>query len=891
MLSEQVRRSLQNVFASDAIIADPAELVTYEFDAGLDRGSPDGVVFPRSAEELVTLVRWANEYGVSLIARGAGTGLSGGAVAERGGIVVEFSRMNRVIDWDTYGRRARVEPGVTNISVDNLARKSGLYFPPDPSSQRASTIGGNVAENAGGPHCFKYGVTTNYVTGMNIVLADATRVSIGGQAMDFPEYDLGGLLTGSEGTLALYDSVSLRFVRNPPGVKTMMAVFDTLEQSGAAVSAIIAAGLVPATMELLDRNFTRIIEEHAHAGIPTDAGAVLIIEVDGYPASLDPQINEIADLLHQHGTRELRIAKNEEERDRIWYARKSAAGALSRLTPAYYMIDTTVPRSRLAETISESNRICADAGVPVAYAFHAGDGNLHPVLLIMRPGDQELAKRVHDVAREIIALAVRKQGSLTGEHGVGIEKREYMPIMYSPAELSAMLDIKNVFDPHSRFNPGKMFPADLANSSVIAPRAEPATGTPAPHIAQCKSGAEKSTSKIFESLEYVPENVEQAAEMLTEMSAMRRRARIGSTTSEIDRRVSCISTRALAGIKTYAPDDLYITVGAGTLFADLDSFLHRDRKQVSLASPWPGATLGGLVAANANAPLRIRYGSIRDMTLALTVVLADGRTFRAGRPVIKNVAGYDLTKAFIGSHGTLGLIADVTLKLTPLPRVRRTLRVRAPTVEDAIKFAGRLLPLALVASAIILFQHDASYVLAYTAEGLAEDVETELDQVCEELKSVGAPEPSEDNVSSGTEIWASRIKPRRAPTLLLRVGVAPRAMMSFLRDHRLALEATSWVADLANSLLYVSADYDNIESARVGLETFRRTAVQAGGYAVVMDSPAPWRASLDLWGLHPETLDLMRRLKRAWDPTYLFHSEMYRPISDAFGGVKDYPCG
>jgi D-lactate dehydrogenase (cytochrome) len=268
------------------------------------------------------------------------------------------------------------------------------------------------------------------------------------------------------------------------------------------------------------------------------------------------------------------------------------------MTPAYYMIDTTVPRSRLAETIAESNRICASAEVPVAYAFHAGDGNLHPVLLILRPGDRELVERVHRVAREIVGLAVRKQGSLTGEHGVGIEKREYMPMMYSPAELSAMLDVKNVFDPHSRFNPGKIFPSDKVSSSAAA--------TLAPRVAPPNLGKDGAIRITFESREFAPDSVEQSAEVLAALSAAHRRARIGSGQSKEDTDFFQISTRALEGIKTYAPDDLYVTVGAGTRLVDLESFLNRDQKQMPLASPWPRATLGGLVAANVNAPLRIR---------------------------------------------------------------------------------------------------------------------------------------------------------------------------------------------------------------------------------------------------------------------------------------------
>src|SRR5579883_1001991 len=309
MLNSQQRQSLAALLPRGQVFTDRTSLLTYEVDAGLDRGLPDGVL---------------------LIGRGAGTGLSGGAVAERGGLIVEFSHMTRVREVDVQGREAIAEPGLINLHLDERVKTNDLYFPPDPASQRASTIGGNVAENSGGPHCFKYGVTTNYVIGMEVVLADGRIARVGGPAFDYPEYDLCGLITGSEGMLALMTAITVRLVRNPPGVKTMLAVFDSVEQAGRAVSAVIAAGLVPATMEMMDQKIIRIVEAYVHGGLPVNAEAILIVEVDGYPVSLDAQIEEIAAILQAQGGYDLRIARNDEERNQIWFARKSAAGAVAR---------------------------------------------------------------------------------------------------------------------------------------------------------------------------------------------------------------------------------------------------------------------------------------------------------------------------------------------------------------------------------------------------------------------------------------------------------------------------------------------------------------------------------------------------------------------------------
>src|SRR5579884_1987411 len=676
MLQETALHSLKTLLPKGQIFTDRASLLTYEVDAGLDRGLPDGVVFPRTVEEIVRIIRWSSEHRVPLIARGAGTGLSGGAVAERGGIIVEFSHMDHILDVDAYGRSAVVEPALINLRLDERVKAHGLYFPPDPASQRASTIGGNVAENSGGPHCFKYGVTTNYVTGLDVVLADGRSVRVGGRALDYPEYDLCGLITGSEGMLALIASISLRLVRNPPAVKTLLAIFDSVEQAGIAVSAVIAAGLVPATMELMDQQIIRLVEPFAHAGLPLDAGAILIIEVDGYPESLDVQMDEIVHLVQTHGGYGIRVARNEEERAKIWLARKSIAG-----TARHYTVDITVPRSRLAEMLAEVNRICDRLQVHVANLAHAGDGNLHPVLFVPQQMDAEQWKQIYAAGWEMVKYCVSIDGSLTGEHGVGIEKRQHMSLMHTPAELLALWDIKQVFDPEQILNPGKLFPLPTQQG------AEPFAGyaSPAP------VATEDDMPEVGEV--WMPETAAEAARGLAALAKAGKHVHIagnmigsgivevgviggesaafngtmalsGLTKPATTKPVTTfrsdgggydddifLSTDRLRGIRMYAPDDLYITVGAGTLLSEVQNFLAKDRKQVPLASPWPGATVGGLVAANINAPLRMRYGSMRDLVLCATVVLADERIIRLGRPLVKNVAGFDLTKLFVGSHG------------------------------------------------------------------------------------------------------------------------------------------------------------------------------------------------------------------------------------------------
>ncbi len=846
MLQDTLLHSLKSLLPQGQVFTDEATLLTYEVDAGLDKGWPEGVVFPRTAEEVARIVQWAVNHNVPLVARGAGTGLSGGAVADRGGVIVEFARMNRVLEIDTLGRSVVTEPAVINLRLDEQAKTHGLYFPPDPASQRASTIGGNVSENSGGPHCFKYGVTTNYITGLDVVLADGRRVRVGGRALDYPEYDLCGLITGSEGMLALITSISARLLRNPPGVRTMLAIFDSVEQAADAVSAIISAGLIPATMEMMDQKITNMAEPYAHAGLPLDAGAILIIEVDGYPTSLDLQIREIEQILQVQGVREIRIARNEEERYKIWLARKSVAGAITRLTPAYYTVDITVPRSRLREILREVDPICDKYDLRVGHLMHAGDGNLHPMILVPNPRDTELMERVHAAGWEMVKCCVEMGGSLTGEHGVGIEKREYMTLMHNAAELLAMWDIKQAFDPNIILNPGKVFPVPTDSATPFAGY----------------STQDMTTERrTLPDSPFAPTTAEEAAQGLLAFSQVQRRVCISNAVHETTDTI--LNTHGLRGIKKYAPDDLYITVGAGTPLAEIHTFLAEKGKYLPLASPWPDATIGGLVAANINAPLRMRYGAMRDLVLYTTVALADGRVIRTGRPIVKNVAGYDLTKVFIGSHGTLGLLTDITLKFFARPRARHTLRVTTEHLADALNWAKALLPLALTASAILLCKDNNTadtYTIYYTAEGLVEDVQAELSQVRDVLRVVGAPSVQEVEMS-GIDVWTRML----AEGTVVRVGVAAKDLAAYIQENSEVINEGEFLADMSSGCLYAIKTLGDSEATRTWVTALRQPALVQDGYAIIMRHVEDLQ-NVELRGYRPQALEVMKRLKQRWDP-------------------------
>ncbi len=863
----------------DAVVTNPVELLTYETDGSLGVGQPCALVLPRTTEQVVSAVRWARQNNIPIIARGAGTGLSGGALASQGGLVISFARMNQVVELDEVGRSAIIQPGIVHQSFDEFVKTKGLYYPPDPASGRACTLGGNLGENAGGPHCFKYGVTTNYITGVKAVLADGRVIVTGGRAFDYPEYDLTGVLIGSEGTLGVMTEAYARLIRNIPGVKTLMAMFDSVEQAGEAVSAVIARGLVPGTLEMMDRNMIGIVENYVHAGLPTDANALLIIEADGYPEGLDAQMSEIVDVMRECKAREMRLAKTAAERDQIWFARKSAFGAIAQISPAYLIVDGTVPRSKLGATLAAINQICATQNLRVGYVFHAGDGNLHP-LILFDPRDADMVWRVHTAGQRVMELCVQQGGTITGEHGVGSEKVKYMSLMYNAAELQALQDIKDVFDPKHALNPGKIIPAYTLEPQPTKPA--PAEKTCAPTTLEEAADA----LRAWNVLNPAPRvRIRGGGTKLSSREAESASSRDPSTAplrgSAQDALLAMtevtLSTRALRGITAYARNDLYVTVGAGTTLAELQTELARDQVWVPLASPWSESTIGGIVATNFNAPLRMRYGALRDLILAITTVLPDGRIIRAGKPVVKNVAGYDLPKLFVGSYGTLGVMTDVTFKIVPFPRARATMVVPVDDLDRGVKLGMELLRVCLVASSLLLCKGceipgsaasfdsaplRSGYTIVYTVEGVPEDVQAELAQARQVVRAAGLSEIANADLATGTDVWARWINTASQSGTLTRTGVPPKDLPSVLNKIAPALRDARVVVDFAPGLIYA---HD------APVEPMRRAARAVGGYAIVLRALTPQ----DVWGHTPDGFDLMRALKARWDPRGLLNPETF----------------
>jgi glycolate oxidase len=680
-LDPRVAAGLREVVGDRGFLDDPARLLVYESD-GLTqyRVSPAAVVLPATPEELSRVLSLLHEAGVVVVPRGAGTGLSGGALASQGGVIVGTARMNRILEVDPVNRRARVEPGVVNARLTEATLPHGLIYAPDPSSQSACTLGGNVAENSGGPHCLKYGVTSRYVHALRVALPDGRVVRLGGEE-GVGELDLTGLWTGSEGCFGVVVEIEVGLVPAPAGVRTLLALFPTVAEAGTAVTRIMAGGLLPAALEIVDQETIRAVEASVFAaGFPLDAGAALVVEFDGIEAGLSLDAEEARAACESAGATQVRVASDEAERAALWRGRKKAFGAMGRIAPDLLVQDATVPRSRLPQVLDRIARIGKDHDLVVANVFHAGDGNLHPNLLFDRRDPDQVA-RVEAASREIMAACIEAGGTITGEHGVGIDKRAYLPLVCPPEVLRTLGEVRRVFDPAGRMNPGKVLPDGWGPPAPPPPEPWsplPPSGPPAPEAGLTAEGAGRSPAADARSVEADARSVE-AVE-----SPGRTR-----------------DPSLPPGVLEYEPADLVIRVrGEMTLEALLEAT--RPHAQWFPADPpgGRGQTVAQVILQGVDGPLAGGYGRMRDHLLGVLLLSRRGERLPLGGRVVKNVAGFDLVRLVAGSRGRLGAVEEVTLRLFPLPRVDRSWLAPC-TLEEGVALAGAVretgLPVAALA--------------------------------------------------------------------------------------------------------------------------------------------------------------------------------------------------
>ena len=784
-------KNLSSIVGPENVLSQPDELLVYECD-GLPQHKhrPRAVVFPSSTEQTAALMKELARARVPFTPRGAGTGLSGGALALNEGVVIELARLRKILKIDVANRLAIVQPGVVNLQVSRAVAPFGLYYVPDPSSQPTCTIGGNIAEGAGGIHCLKYGTTTDHVLGCRVVLAGGEIVDLGGAGVEVEGYDLLGTFIGSEGTFGIATEATLRLSQSPPAVRTLLAEFGEVNDASHAVSAIIAAGVMPAALEMMDREIIRAVEASIFAaGLPPDAGAALLIELDGIEAGLDSEVAKVTDICMEYGARNCRAARDETERKKLWAARKGAFGAIGRISPDSMIQDAVVPRSRLPEVLSSVYEIANKYDLLVANVFHAGDGNLHPLICFdSRFADQ--ITRVKEAGRELMQVCVSAGGTITGEHGVGLDKRELLPLVFSDADMNAMLRVRAAFDPLGLCNPGKIIPmlrgCGEARAIAIESTASRSDSIDLVSVPTKPTVEAKRTSGPF--------NVESAALRIGDMvgtdHVVINEGTVVTQPASVDEIVELvglashegwtitpagnmtwvrnssatnlvISTCRLNRIIEHEPSDLIAVAESGVSLMAFNQELSQNGQWLPLDPPDNGrATLGGVVATGLGGAQQFAYGRPRGSVIGMKVVLADGSLIKAGGRVVKNVAGYDLCKLFTGSYGTLGVITQLNFKLRPRPIREQTL-VAVGRESDLISHAqgilnSRLFPVGLellssaLAQLIGIALKDNSSVLLVRFAGNEKGVRYQTAQALAEL-SKNQPEIEEHDVG----LWAS----------------------------------------------------------------------------------------------------------------------------------------
>jgi len=633
-LNPKLIGELQAIVGEKSVLFQPADLHLYSYDAALDRATPSAVVLPSTPEQVTQVIRLLAIHKRPFVARGAATSLCGGPVPLKNAVVIGMSRLQNIGRFDKTRREIAVEAGVVNLKLQQALEPMGMFFPPDPGSQKACTIGGNAATNAGGPHCLKYGVTSHYVVGMEIVLPDGTPVHV---RVEDPGYDIVGFFVGSEGTLGVATRFRLKVIPKPVVVRTALVSFNTIEDCIQSVTDIIAAGLNPATLEAMDRTVVEAVEAFIQAGYP-QAEAVLLVEVDGDKVEeLDNQMKSIEEICVRNGSQEFRYAKSEAERVKLWDGRRGAYAAMARLAPNVLVEDGAVPRTKLPQALAEIKKIAEELDLRVALLFHAGDGNLHPQI-IFDERNAEHTKVVKEAGYRMLKACVDLGGTISGEHGIGIDKREAMRWVFTRETLMLFRRLKNIFDPENLCNPDKLIP--------LVSKAPP---LPPPDDIEFKVGQDGSVVPADE------------AEMIRIVSQFaRKKTLFGIGGSESRFRVKenlVIRTSLLNKVLDFDPANLTITVQSG---APLEAVRKSVEAEGRYLWVFGGGTVGGAVATRASvAP------PLRDLILGMRILLPTGEIAVMGAKTMKNVAGYDVPKLLLGSFGTLAVILDVTFRLYP----------------------------------------------------------------------------------------------------------------------------------------------------------------------------------------------------------------------------------
>jgi glycolate oxidase subunit GlcD len=855
MITDSFIREMEEIVGKENVSVSRANAELYSYDASLARGKPGVVVFPADSQEVARVVRAAHQSGIPLVPRGFGTNLSGGTIVTVEGLVLCMSRLNRILGMYPESRYAVVQPGVTNLELQDALATLGFFYAPDPASQKVATIGGNTGENSGGPRCLKYGVTTNHILGMEMVMPDGEVVRTGGAALDPPGYDLRGAVVGGEGTLGVVTEITVRILPLSESIITMLATYDSIADAAISVSDIISAGILPTTLEMMDAMIIKAVEDSYACGYPRDAAAVLIIEVEGPSAGLKDQAARIREICMQTKCREIQEAKNNEERNRLWQGRRGAFGAVARLAPNYLVNDATVPRTKLPEALAAVAAITEKYGCEHGNVFHAGDGNLHPLLLFDSRDTDQLHK-VEKAGWEIIEACVKLGGTISGEHGIGLEKQEAMRLVFSEDDFHAQRALKRAFDPENILNPGKIIPPPKEGAQN-GDAAEPTL------LEQVRgaSGNGKRASEIMEKIQKATS--QNLAVMPVGSGTFSQFGNLPNTQTQT------VTSLSLADVIEYDPPNQVITVGAGMSLTALQEQLKTNNQWLPVRPPFFGSssTIGSLVALAACGPERMAYGAPRDLLLGLRYIDSRGRQVTAGGRVVKNVAGYDMTRLITGSAGTLGFISEATWRVSTIPE--RCAAITATGSPDACAATAlEIVQSKLSPIYVTCLPENGSgdWKIVVGFEGFSKTVDYQLEKCGAVLAAANlkSPENSDYPVHAGRfgDVYQEM---GRSP-FILRADFPLNRVADFIQalDDRPALSGV--LLDFGCGRIWAGLD-------TLANEDWKRTCElidQRDGHGLLIKAPDDFRRENDVFGPPRQEWKVMHRIKAAMDPDNIF---------------------
>lgn len=850
---------LTALMASHRVLSSDLEMESYSYDASMERGRPSAVVFPETAQEVAAITSLCRRLGVPYIPRGSGTNLSGGSTAPHGGIICQLSRLDRVLSYSPDQRRAVVEPFVYNDRINELAAPDRLHFAPDPSSYKVSTLGGNAAENSGGPHALKYGVTFQHVLGVELVTPDAQVIRLGGLALERTGPDLLALLVGSEGTLGTITEVLVRLTPVPEHRVTLLAIFDDERDAGRAVSAVIASGIIPSTLELMDRETITAVERVLPAGYPPDADAVLLIEVDGVREAVVEEAQTAEERCRECRARSVQLTSDPLERDRLWHGRRSSYAALARSATGMMVCDAVVPRDLLPEALDRIREIVDRYGIVMADTFHAGDGNVHPKLLFDADALEEF-QAVLQASTEIMRACVELGGAITGEHGVGTEKIHAMPWSLDAATLRLNRAVKLVFDGRELSNPGKIIRAcDAPTAPPLVPRVRDLRSA----LEEACAGAVR-VGRAEDAVDgHVPEFVCEpptpdglSAALVACSSSEAPVVVVGGRTAEgwgppLRELAVLISTHGMTAVRELRAQNLTATFEAGCTWDFMAATVAQESLALRFDPPCPAqATLGGIIATAATGPGRFGHGPLRDSVLGVSTALTTGEQASFGGRVMKNVAGYDLTHLMLGARGALAAVAAATLRLVPLPRSHVTVQMRADSLARAFEAALQLYRTVLEPQALRVA--DAGLpMLSVGFAGLPAATRRLSEDAARCLQAYGDVETLEGPVAPGDNPASS--------DLLVELAVAPtlEAQALALAEEHLGARLVS--ADVGTGYILVAP----VETTADALHALHGDLAALGGWVLDLKGPTSLRA--EYYSALPSDTRL-RGLNQAFDP-------------------------